>query len=118
MDLFTGPGFLIGLFLGVLIGWVTLWSFLNPLVGRVVARVCAVLAMGFGVNWLVTPFADAMSRVTNAQYESPMGRGGFGVALGWGAGALVFGIAALVLSFLRAGRRTVLPEEENKSPPK
>jgi hypothetical protein len=45
-DWFSGPGFVTGLALGVVVGWVTLWSFLNPHVGRLVARICAVAAVG------------------------------------------------------------------------
>jgi hypothetical protein len=100
-DVFGGPGFLVGLFLGVLLGWVTLWSFLNPQVGRVVARIVAVVAIGFGVVWVVTAIGDSLNGTSNQRYESPLGQGGFGAALGWGSGGLALGIAVLVLSFLR-----------------
>jgi hypothetical protein len=29
-DWFEHPGFLVGIFLGIVIGWVSLWSFQNP----------------------------------------------------------------------------------------
>jgi len=113
-DFLAGPGFLVGLFLGVLLGWVTLWSFLNPQVGRIAARIVAVAAIGFGVAWTVTPIADSLNGVSDPHYDSPLGKGGFGVALGWGLGGLALGILVLVLSFLRPARKTGPPMEKGK----
>jgi hypothetical protein len=113
-DILAGPGILVGLFLGVLVGWVTLWSFLNPQVGRVVARIVAVAAIGFGVVWTVTPIGDSLNGVSDPQYHSPLGKGGFGVALGWGIGGLALGILVLVLSFLRPARKAGVSTEKGK----
>jgi hypothetical protein len=113
-SLFSGPGVLIGFFLGVLVGWVTLWSFLNPQVGRIVARIGAIFAIGFGVMWIVTPIADLIDGKRDPRYESLVGHGGSGDALGWGAGAFVVGIMALVFSFLRKGGK-VTPKQEDKA---
>jgi hypothetical protein len=114
-DLLSEPAFLVGIALGILIGWITLWCFLNPLVGRIVARLGAVAAIAFGVNWLVTPISNRLAGVSNPHYHSAMGDGDFGVALGWGAGGFVFGIAALTLSFLRV-REGARPLNEKQSP--
>jgi hypothetical protein len=108
----TEAAFLIGVVLGILIGWVILWSFQNPTVGRTVARILAIVPIGFGVSWLVTPIGDLLTNARDRQYESPLGKGQFGAALGWGAGALVAGVLVLVLSFLRTGGRAAAPKEE------
>jgi hypothetical protein len=113
-NLLTGPGFLIGFFLGVLVGWVTLWSFLNPQVGRIVARIFAVLALGIGVCWIVIPIADLLHGETNPQYESFFGQGGFGSGLGWGGGAFAAGVTALVFSFLRREGTSATSKREDK----
>jgi hypothetical protein len=115
-SVFAGPGFLAGLVLGVLIGWVSLWSYLNPAVGKTVARICAVIVIGIGVQWLVTPIYDQLREVENPHYYSPFGTGGYGPALGWGAGCLVVGITFLVLSFLRTGATGITPKEDVKQP--
>ena len=116
-SVFAGPGFLVGLVLGVLMGWVTLWSFLNPMVGRTVARICAVIAIGIGVEWLVTPISDLVRDVQDPHYYSPFGTGGFGSALGWGAGCLVIGIFFLVLSFLGPRSKGNGRQEDSKPQP-
>jgi hypothetical protein len=116
-DALKGPGFAVGLAVGILIGLAILWCIMHPqsggLVVRILARICAVVALGFGVNWLVTPLADLAAGHRDVQYESPLGQGTFGSAIGWGAGALVFGIAALVLSFIRTGTRPHKPSENS-----
>ena len=104
-DLFKNPSFLVGLALGITIGWLTIWCYLNPTLGKVVARIVGVLALAFGANWLVTPLTDRAAGVRDIRYHSPLGEGDFGVALGWGAFGLVVGVAALALSFVRMGPR-------------
>jgi hypothetical protein len=113
-DLLSSPGLLVGFFLGVLVGWVTLWSFLNPQVGKIVARAFAVVAIGIGVTWIVTPITDILAEVKDPHYESPFGKGGIGPALGWGVGATVAGLMALVFSFLRGSAKREAPKEATK----
>jgi hypothetical protein len=119
-DMLKSPGFAVGLAAGILIGLAVLWCVSNPAHGgmviRLIARICAVVAFGFGVNWLVTPLGDLATGHRDVNYESPLGQGGFGPAIGWGAGAMVFGIAALVLSFLRTRSKPKTPSD-NSAPP-
>jgi hypothetical protein len=110
------PGFLVGIFLGIVIGWVSLWRFQNPSVGRLMARAFAVLALGFGVGGLVTALVDLVRDVPEQRYSSPLGSGGIGAAFGWGAGGLAAGITALVLSFLGSAKKSVA-SKENTLPP-
>ena len=35
--------FLVGLFLGILLGWITLWCYVTPDVGRFISRILVVL---------------------------------------------------------------------------
>jgi hypothetical protein len=116
-DILKSPGFVVGLAVGILIGLAVLWCILHPRIGglvvRLIARICAVVALGFGVNWLVTPLGDLAAGHRDVNYESPLGHGGFGSAIGWGAGGVVFGITALVLSFLRTRARPKIPSENN-----
>jgi hypothetical protein len=115
-DWLEHPAFLVGIFLGIVIGWVSLWSFQNPAVGRLLARAFAVLALGFGVVWLVTAIVDLLRDVPEMRYHSPLGSGGIGAAFGWGAGGLAAGITALVLSFLGSAKKPVAGKE-NTLPP-
>jgi amino acid transporter len=101
------PNFVVGLLAGLVLGMVALWSFINPVVGRVVARVLGVVALGFGVVWLTTAIVDIARKEPNPHYYSPLGQGGSAVALGWGVGGLVVGILIIVFSFLR-----VWPKEQ------
>jgi hypothetical protein len=113
----SGADFIVGVALGVLVGWVSLWSFLNPWVGKVIARIFALGAIGFGANWIVTPLVDYSRGETHASYYSPLGQGSFGPAIGWGVGGLVFGGAALALSFVRMTPRSQPPQELQKGVP-
>jgi hypothetical protein len=110
-------GATVGGAVGVLLGVVGLWSFLNPTVGRIVARVVAIGALGFGVGWIVTPIIDLAADRTKVEYHSPLGDGDAAVALGWGAAAFSFGVLALVLSFLRFGNKAAPPKEELRPRP-
>jgi hypothetical protein len=114
-QLFSSPGFIVGLLLGVLAGWVSLWCFLNPAVGRTVARILAIACLAFGANWIVTPVADALRGSSGEHYWSPLGAGGFGSALGWGAAGLIAGLLALGFSFLRTGQRPA--PKSSEAPP-
>lgn len=106
------PAFYIGGLLGVVLGWITLWCFLNRSIGKIVARIIAVFLMGYGINWIVTPVADLLHGTGMVSYYSPLGGGGFGVALGWGVGGLTTGILAMVLTFLRLRPATPVPTGE------
>jgi hypothetical protein len=109
--------FELGVALGVVIGWVTLWSFLKPAVGRIIVRMLGVAGVGLGVWWAVAAIADRASGQRDMHYETPWGRGGFGMALGWGLGFLVLGILTLVLSFLRRRRPVQVPEQGKPARP-
>jgi hypothetical protein len=111
-EVFRGPGFVVGLFAGIVLGLIGLWCVLQPQVGRIAGRVLALIALGFGVNWIITPLADLAAGQRDTHYDNPLGNGGFGWALGSGAGAFVVGVTGLVLSFLRTRPKTAAPKEE------
>jgi hypothetical protein len=69
------------------------------------------------VAWTVTPIGDSLAGVSDPHYDSPLGKGGFGVALGWGAGGLVLGITTLILTFLRPGGKASAAREEPRPSP-
>jgi hypothetical protein len=104
MDLasLSSPSFIVGLIGGILLGWASLWCFLNPTVGRAVVRIFAVLALGTGVWFLAVAVVDMLHGEVN-NYALPGMVANSTTVWGWGAGCLVAGITALVLSFL--GRR-------------
>jgi hypothetical protein len=105
--------FLAGLFLGVLLGWLTLGSLVNEevrgLLGRVlriVARILAGTACALGLGLVIWTSADLALDIPfrplvpfpNVRYDSP------GEAYGVGAALLFGGILGLVFTFL--GRKT------------
>jgi hypothetical protein len=97
------PTFVVGLLAGVVLGVVGVWSFINPVIGRVIARVLGIGAIGFGVVWLTTSIVDLANGNQNPRYYSPLGTGGMGAAFGWGVGGLAVGVLIIVFSFLRGG---------------
>ena len=83
-------GLLYAVFSGLLLIGLLVWGLINPVVGRRLARIFAVIAMGLGMGlllWGIPPFDSHI--ITEV-----------GEAIGWGAGFLTGGIVALVLSFL------------------
>ena len=96
------PNFILGLMAGAVIGMVAVWSFLYPVIARIIARVLGIGAAGFGMVWLTTAITD-MARGLDGTYHSPLGRGGTTVALGWGVGGLAVGVLLIVFSFLSVG---------------
>jgi hypothetical protein len=117
VDMVKSPGFAMGLALGALLGVAIQYCILHPHFGgmlvRLLARISAVVALAFGVGWLVTPLGDLATGHRDEHYESPLGQGGFGSAMGWGASGVIFGIAALVLSFLRLAGKARVPSDNN-----
>ena len=77
------------------------WGLVNPNVGRVFARIFAVLAIGLGTGLLAWGIVAASLSGT---IRSPLGLASLigepSEAIGWGAGSLAAGITALVLSFV------------------
>jgi hypothetical protein len=110
--------FFSGLLLGILLGWLTIWSYLYPAVGRLLGRIFAVVTLSIGLGMLVWG-------ITGAAMNHQIGRLEIGAiqvrevpeALAWGAGFLLSGIVALVLSFFGAARRPGLQKEQEKLPP-
>ncbi len=93
-------GLLYAVFSGLLFVGLLLWGLINPVVGRRLARVFAVIAMGLGMGLLLWGISGA---VTGERLRPPFHSliiTQFGEAIGWGAGFLTGGIVALVLSFL------------------
>jgi hypothetical protein len=89
----------------VLIGLV-IWCVVQPIAGRALARVFSVLSLGTGAGVLVWGICAASIGET---IRSPFGMDALiatpSEAIGWGAGFLVAGITALVLSCI-GGCRT------------
>ncbi|HZU35853.1 MAG TPA: hypothetical protein VFA18_08095 [Gemmataceae bacterium] len=107
------PAFYVGILLGLVLGWVTLWCFLDRWVGKIVVRILAVLCIGVGIQWIATPVADLLHGGSAAvMYVSPMGHGGFGAALGWGVGSLAIGVLAMVLTFIQFRSSPAIPSGE------
>jgi len=83
----------------VMIGLV-IWSVLQPMAGKALTRVFSVLSLGTGAGALVWGICAASMGET---IRSPFGMNSLittpSEAIGWGAGFLVAGITALVLSF-------------------
>lgn len=112
-DFIEHPAFYVGILLGLVLGWVTLWCFLDRWIGKIVVRILAVCCIGIGIQWIVTPVADLLHGGSSAvMYESPMGHGGFGAALGWGVGSLAIGILGMVLTFVRFRSSPAIPSGE------
>jgi hypothetical protein len=101
--------FLFGGAIGLVLGWVVLWSFLKPELGRLLARLIGVLAIGAGVLCVVMAVADLAKGDRNATYEFLGLRGGFGPTLGTGVGLLVVGVMILVLA---RARKTTTTEQQ------
>ena len=88
-----------------------LWCIIRPNVGRLLARIFAVFAIGGGIGVLTWGICSA---ALGAALRSPFGLTSLiaepSEAIGWGTGALAAGITALVLSFI--GGRKVCDKRE------
>jgi hypothetical protein len=77
------------------------WALVSPNVGRALARIFAVLAIGLGAGLLAWGIVAAS---TTGTVRSPLGFEWLirepSEVIGWGAGSLAAGITALVLSFV------------------
>ena len=112
-NIFDQPAFAVGALSGIVLGWITLWCFMNRWVGKIVARIVAVYCIGFGIEWIAAPVSDLIrNQGTVVTYVSPLGTGGFGSALGWGIGGLAVGVLTLVLTFLGSRKSTAAPGGE------
>ncbi len=106
--------FFLGLLLGVIVGWLTLGCYHNPAVrtmvagiGRTVVWAFAVAAVSAGTGFLVWGIVAQARGEPIVFYPLPghqLFRGSV-EAIAWGAGLLVAGVAAFVLSFLGRVRR-------------
>ena len=98
-----GPQYAV--FSGLLLVGLLVWGLINPVVGRRLARIFAVIAMGLGMGLLLWGFSGAVS---GQRLRPPFGSNiisEVSEAIGWGAGFLTGGIVALVLSFLRKTKK-------------
>jgi hypothetical protein len=101
--------FFVGLLLGVLLGWLTLWSYLQPAVGRFCVRLLGVAATSLGVALLVWAIvAEALRQRVHPVFGLDIVHES-SEALALGSGFLVAGVTALVLSFL--GRKRAVPQQ-------
>ena len=110
-------------------GWSPLCSVLGPssrravglglidsVVGRRLARIFAVIAMGLGMGFLVWGISGAVS---GERLRPPFGSDintEVSEAMGWGAGFLTGGIVALVLSFLGKTRKSSPQASQGSEP--
>lgn len=82
------------------------WGIIKPNVGRMFARIFAVLGIGLGAGVLTWGIVAACLTGT---IRSPLGLASLisepSEAIGWGAGCLAAGITALVLSFVVGCRK-------------
>jgi hypothetical protein len=93
-------GLLYAVFSGLLLVGLLLWGLIDPVVGRRLARIFAVIAMGLGMGLLLWGISGAVSgERLRPPFDSHIITE-VSEAIGWGAGFLTGGIVALVLSFL------------------
>ena len=98
-------GLLYAVFSGLLLVGLLLWGLINPVVGRRLARIFAVIAMGLGIGFLLWGISGAVSgERLRPPFDSHIITE-VSEAIGWGAGFLTGGIVALVLSFLGKTRK-------------
>ncbi len=102
---------------GLLLVGLLVWGLINPAVGRRLARIFAVIAMGLGTGSLLWGISGAMS---GERLRAPFGGAlitEVSEAIGWGAGFLTGGIVALVLSFLGKTQGAGPPDSRQGSSP-
>src|SRR4051794_31969643 len=95
----VSPGVLLALLLAILAVGLLVLGLVRPAVGRFVARVVAVVAMGLGVGCLVWGVV-AGARGEQPPDTGPLAGTSYSLVIGCGAGFLTGGIVALVLSCL------------------
>ncbi len=114
-------GLLYAVFSGLLLVGLLLWGLINPVVGRRLARIFAVVAMGLGMGLLLWGISGELSgERLRPPFDSHIITE-VSEAIGWGAGFLTGGIVALVLSFLgktkKVGRQDTPESEPTSEPP-
>ncbi len=110
----AGPQYAV--FSGLLLVGLLVWGLINPVVGRRLARIFAVIAMGLGMGLLLWGFSGAVS---GQRLRQPFGSNiisEVSEAIGLGAGFLTGGIVALVLSFLGKTRKTSQQDAQKSEP--
>ena len=91
--------------LGAAAGTILMAALAYPRVGRIMARVFAVVASGVGAGLLVWAiYAAARGEPLQAISWGAVVISEAGEAIGWSAGLLLAGITALVLSFIGRSR--------------
>ena len=109
-------GLLYAVFSGLLLVGLLLWGLINPVVGRRLARIFAVIAMGLGMGLLLWGISGAVSgERLRPPFDSHIITE-VSEAIGWGAGFLTGGIVALVLSFLGKTKKAGPQETHSPSP--
>ena len=92
------------------------WGLINPVVGRRLARIFAVIAMGLGTGLLLWGIIGALSgERLRPPFDSHIITE-VSEAIGWGAGFLTGGIVALVLSFLGKTKKAVEQASHGSEP--
>jgi hypothetical protein len=113
---FGKHGLLYAVFSGLLLVGLLLWGLINPIVGRRLARIFAVIAMGLGMGLLLWGISGAVSgERLRPPFDSHIITE-VSEAIGSGAGFLTGGIVALVLSFLGKTKK-VGPQDAPESVP-
>jgi hypothetical protein len=108
--------FLIGLSLGIVLGWLTLGSYVQPAIGRICARLFAVVAISSGVGFLVW---GIIAQTLRQEFHPILGYVVFtqtSEVLALGSGLLLAGIVTLVLSFV-GRKRPVVPVTKREEHP-
>ena len=109
-------GLLYAVFSGLLLVGLLLWGLINPVVGRRLARIFAVIAMGLGMGLLLWGISGAVSgERLRPPFDSHIITE-VSEAIGWGAGFLTGGIVALVLSFLGKTKKAGPQETQGFEP--
>jgi hypothetical protein len=109
-----GPQYVV--FSGLLLVGLLVWGLIDPVVGRRLARIFAVMAMGLGMGLLAWGISGAIS---GERLRPPFGSNiitEVGEAIGLGAGFLTGGIVALVLSFLGKTRKSAQRDARESEP--
>ena len=109
-------GLLYAVFSGLLLVGLLLWGLIDPVVGRRLARIFAVIAMGLGMGLLLWGISGAVSgERLRPPFDSHIITE-VSEAIGWGAGFLTGGIVALVLSFLGKTKNSGQQETQGFEP--